>query len=600
MVRKEILICSGTGCLSAGSEEIEEKLMDELWKHELEDKYPLTRAIKRTGCMGPCNLGPMIIIRPEDTFYGNLEPSDVERIVEEHLLRDKVVYDLLVEDKDGHRVEEFEKLDFIKGQKKVVMRDSGDIDPSSLDDYLKVEGYMAARKAIMDMDRSEIIQEIKDSGLRGRGGAGFPTGLKWEFAAKEDEDQKYIVCNGDEGDPGAFMDRSVLEGDPHSIIEGMMIAGYAIGANQGYIYVRAEYPLAIRNLQKAIRDAESAGYLGENLFNQGFDFNVELRVGAGAFVCGEETALLSSIEGKQGQPKFRPPYPAQSGLWGKPTVINNVETLGNIAAIIIHGSEWFNSIGTEGSPGTKVFAVAGDVENTGLIEVEMGTTVREMIDIAGGVADGKDFKAVQIGGPAGGVIPKEYLDTPIDYDSLSEAGTIMGSGGFIVLDEDTCMVDVAKFFLDFTQEESCGKCPPCRLGTKRMLDILEKITEGDGEPEDIDKLENLAETIQNTSFCGLGQASPNPVLSTLRFFRDEYEEHVYEKTCPTGTCKALLKAFSIDKDLCVTCGKCVEVCPVDAISSGEESYSIDPEVCISCGECEKICPVKAISEGGKE
>ncbi len=600
MVRKEILICSGTGCLSAGSEEIEERLMDELWKHELEDKYPLTRAIKRTGCMGPCNLGPMIIIRPEDTFYGNLKPADVERIVEEHLLKGRVVYDLLIEDIDGRRVEEFEKLDFIRGQKKVVMRDSGDIDPSSLEDYLKVDGYMAARKAIMDMERNEIVKEIKDSGLRGRGGAGFPTGLKWELAAKEISDQKYIVCTGDEGDPGAFMDRSVLEGDPHSIIEGMMIAGYAVGADQGYIYVRAEYPLAIRNLQKAIRDAESEGYLGENLFNQGFDFNVELRVGAGAFVCGEETALLSSIEGKQGRPKYRPPYPVQSGLWGKPTVINNVETFGNIAMIIKYGSEWFRDIGTEGSPGTKVFAVAGDVENTGLIEVAMGTTIREMINIAGGVADGKRFKAVQIGGPAGGVIPEQYLDTPIDYDSLKEAGTIMGSGGFIVLDEDTCMVDVAKFFLDFTQDESCGKCPPCRLGTKRMLDILDKITKGNGEAKDLDKLQDLAETIQATSFCGLGQASPNPVLSTLKFFRDEYETHVHDKKCPTGTCKALVEAYTINEETCVTCGRCIEVCPVDAISSGENTYVIDPEKCISCSECAKICPVDAISEGDEK
>jgi len=599
MARKEILICSGTGCLSAGAEEIEDKLMDELWKHELEDKYPVARAIKRTGCMGPCNLGPMIIIRPDDTFYGNLEPSDVETIVEEHLLHDRIVRSLLIED-DGHKVEEFQKLDFIKGQKKVVMRNSGDIDPSSLDDYLENEGYMAARKAVTLMDRDEIIEEIKDSGLRGRGGAGFPTGLKWEFTAREDEDEKYVVCNGDEGDPGAFMDRSVLEGDPHSIIEGMMIAGYAVGADQGYIYVRAEYPLAIRNLQKGIRDAESEGYLGENLFNTDFDFNVELRVGAGAFVCGEETALLSSIEGKQGRPKYRPPYPAQSGLWDQPTVINNVETFANIPIIIEKGSEWFDDIGTEGSSGTKVFAVAGDVENTGLVEAEMGTTIEEMIKIAGGVAGGKDFKAVQIGGPAGGTIPEEHIDLPIDYDSLEEAGTIMGSGGFIVLDEDTCMVDVAKFFLDFTQEESCGKCPPCRLGTKRMLGILEKITEGEGEPEDLEKLEELAETVQNTSFCGLGQASPNPVLSTLRFFRDEYEAHVYEKECPTGTCKALIAAFSIDESLCVTCGKCEQVCPVDAISSGEESYTIDSDTCISCGECAKVCPVDAISEGGNE
>ncbi len=600
MPRKEILICAGTGCLSAGAEEIEEKLMDELWEHGLEDRYPVKKVIKKTGCMGPCNKGPMMIIQPENTFYGDLEPSDVETIVEEHLINDRIAFNLLVDDYEGNKVEKFQELEFIQGQRKVVMRNSGDIDPSSIRDYLEQDGYRAAKKAVTEMKKDEIIQEIKNSGLRGRGGAGFPTGLKWEFTANEDADQKYVVCNGDEGDPGAFMDRSILEGDPHSVIEGMMIAGYAVGADQGYVYVRAEYPLAIRNLRKAVRDAQSEGYLGEGLFGTDFDFNVEIRVGAGAFVCGEETALLSSIEGKQGRPKYRPPYPSTKGLWGKPTVINNVETLANVTPIIQKGAEWFDNIGTEESSGTKVFAVAGDVKETGLVEVPMGMTIEEMVELAGGVADDKDFKAVQIGGPAGGTIPEKYIDLPIDYDSLEEAGTIMGSGGFIVLDEDNCMVDVARFFLDFTQEESCGKCPPCRLGSKRMLDLLEKMTQGEAEPGDIEKLEDLAETVKDTSFCGLGQAAPNPVLSTLRFFREEYEAHVYEDECPAGQCKALMSTFVINTDTCVSCGKCAEVCPVDAISSEDDVYEIDPDTCISCGQCAEVCPVDAISQGGEK
>ncbi len=600
MPRKEILICAGTGCLSAGAEEIEEKLMDELWEHGLEDRYPVKKVIKKTGCMGPCNKGPMMIIQPENTFYGDLEPSDVETIVEEHLINDRIAFNLLVDDYEGNKVEKFQELEFIQGQRKVVMRNSGDIDPSSIRDYLEQDGYRAAKKAVTEMKKDEIIQEIKNSGLRGRGGAGFPTGLKWEFTANEDADQKYVVCNGDEGDPGAFMDRSILEGDPHSVIEGMMIAGYAVGADQGYVYVRAEYPLAIRNLRKAVRDAQSEGYLGEGLFGTDFDFNVEIRVGAGAFVCGEETALLSSIEGKQGRPKYRPPYPSTEGLWGKPTVINNVETLANVTPIIQKGAEWFDNIGTEESSGTKVFAVAGDVKETGLVEVPMGMTIEEMVELAGGVADDKDFKAVQIGGPAGGTIPEKYIDLPIDYDSLEEAGTIMGSGGFIVLDEDNCMVDVARFFLDFTQEESCGKCPPCRLGSKRMLDLLEKMTQGEAEPGDIEKLEDLAETVKDTSFCGLGQAAPNPVLSTLRFFREEYEAHVYEDECPAGQCKALMSTFVINTDTCVSCGKCAEVCPVDAISSEDDVYEIDPDTCISCGQCAEVCPVDAISQGGEK
>jgi len=600
MPKREILICAGTGCLSSGAEEIEERLMDELWEHGLEDRFPIRKVIKKTGCMGPCDLGPIMIIEPENTLYGNLAVNDVPKIVEKHLLKGDIVDELLVEDTEGHNVEEFTDLDFIKGQKRIVMRNSGKIDPSSIEDYLEQDGYKAAEKAVSQMDQEEIIQEIKDSGLRGRGGAGFPTGTKWDFTYQSEDEQKYVVCNGDEGDPGAFMDRSILEGDPHSVIEGMMIAGYAIGADKGYVYVRAEYPLAIKNLRKAVKDAESRDLLGENLFGTDFDFNLDIRVGAGAFVCGEETALISSIEGKQGRPKYRPPYPSQSGLWGKPTVINNVETLANVAPIILKGSDWFSSIGTEESKGTKVFAVAGDVKQTGLVEVPMGTTIEEMIELVGGVPEGKDFKAVQIGGPAGGTVPEKYIDLPIDYESLQEAGTMMGSGGFIVMDEDTCMVDVARFFLDFTQEESCGKCPPCRLGAKRMLDLLEKMTEGEAKEGDIEKLEELAETVQKTSFCGLGQAAPNPVLSTLRFFRDEYEAHVYDKECPAGQCKALTSAYVIDKETCVGCGKCAEVCPVDAISETEEGkYEIDPDKCISCGECEKVCPVDAIS-GGKQ
>ncbi|MFW6375759.1 MAG: NADH-quinone oxidoreductase subunit NuoF [Thermoplasmatota archaeon] len=600
MPKREILICAGTGCLSSGAEEIEERLMDELWEHGLEDRFPIRKVIKKTGCMGPCDLGPIMIIEPEDTLYGNLEVTDVPKIVEQHLIKGNIVEDLLVEDIEGHNVEKFADLGFVKGQKRIVMRNSGKIDPSSIEDYLEQDGYKAAEKAVTQMDPEEIIQEIKDSGLRGRGGAGFSTGTKWDITYQSEGEQKFVVCNGDEGDPGAFMDRSILEGDPHSVIEGMMIAGYAIGADKGYVYVRAEYPLAIKNLRKAVKDAESRDLLGEDLFGTDFDFNLDIRVGAGAFVCGEETALISSIEGKQGRPKYRPPYPSQSGLWGQPTVINNVETLANVAPIILKGSEWFSIIGTEESKGTKVFAVAGDVKQTGLVEVPMGTTIEEMIELVGGVPEGKDFKAVQIGGPAGGTIPEKYIDLPIDYESLQEAGTMMGSGGFIVMDEDTCMVDVARFFLDFTQEESCGKCPPCRLGAKRMLDLLEKMTEGEAEEGDIEKLEELAETVRKTSFCGLGQAAPNPVLSTLRFFRNEYEAHVYDKECPAGQCKALKSAYVIDKETCVGCGKCAEVCPVDAISETEEGkYEIDEDKCISCGECEKVCPVDAIS-GGKQ
>ena len=529
MADKEILICAGTGCLSAGAEDIENKFREELKNNDLNNDYDLEKVINKTGCVGPCSLGPVVIIKPDNTFYGNLKVSDVEKIVNKHLKDGQVVDELLVEE-DGEKVENFTKLNFMEGQFRIALRNTGVIDPNSIDDYIKKDGYKALKMAIHEMDSENLISEIKDSGLRGRGGAGFPTGLKWQFTSDADSEQKYVVCNADEGDPGAFMDRSILEGDPHSVIEAMIIAGYAIGADQGYVYVRAEYPLAVENLKKAIEDARERDYLGENIFDSDFSFDLEVRVGAGAFVCGEETALIASIEGDRGHPSPKPPYPANSGLWGEPTLINNVETFANIVPIILNGSEWFSKIGTENSKGTKVFAVAGDVRQTGLVEVPMGTTLREIIfDIAGGIPEGKDFKAAQIGGPSGGTIPAEYLDLEIDYESLKEVGAIVGSGGLVIMDEDNSMVDVARFFLDFTQDESCGKCTPCRTGTKRMLDILERILDGKGEKGDIEKLQKLGNVIKETSLCGLGQTAPNPVLSTIEFFRDEYEELILEK-----------------------------------------------------------------------
>ncbi len=524
MAKREILICAGTGCLSAGAEQIEEKFEEEIKKANLGEEYDIKEVINKTGCVGPCSLGPIAIIKPENTFYGNLNVEDVEKIVTKHLKNGEVVEELLAEEND-EKVEDFKELSFMKNQKRIALRNTGIIDPNKVEEYIERDGYKALNKVLTKMEAKDVITEIEDSGLRGRGGAGFPTGLKWKFTRDSESEQKYVVCNADEGDPGAFMDRSILEGDPHSVIEAMTIAGYAIGADQGFVYVRAEYPLAVENLKIAIEQAEEKGYLGENIFDSGFNFNLEVRVGAGAFVCGEETALIASIEGKRGQPSTKPPYPANSGLWGKPTVINNVETLANIAPIILNGSEWFSEIGTEESKGTKVFAIAGDVKETGLVEVPMGTTLREIIfDIAGGIADNKEFKAAQIGGPSGGTIPKKHLDLKIDYESLKEIGAIVGSGGLVVMDEDNSMVDVARFFLDFTQDESCGKCTPCRVGTKRMLDILERILDGKGEKGDIEKLQKLGKVIQETSLCGLGQTAPNPVLSTIEFFREEYEE----------------------------------------------------------------------------
>ncbi len=597
MVQREIFICAGTGCLSSGAEAIEERLIKEMERYQLIGKYPVKEVIKKTGCVGPCSLGPIIIIRPENTFYGKLKPDDVEKIVKYHLLKGQIVEDLLATDLDGRQIEDYQELKFIKGQTKIALRNVGQIDPLKIGDYLSTEGYQALKKVVTGMAPEELINNIKESGLRGRGGAGFPTGLKWELARKAAGTTKYIICNADEGDPGAFMDRSILEGDPHSIIEAMAIAGYAVGSTQGYIYVRAEYPLAVRTLTTAIAQAKENKFLGEKIFGTSFNFDLEIRVGAGAFVCGEETALIASIEGRRGQPRPKPPFPASSGLWGCPTVINNVETFANIPPIILKGSKWFISIGTEKSKGTKVFAIAGDVKQTGLIEVPMGTTLREIIfEIAGGITADKKFKAVQIGGPSGGTIPEEYLDIKIDYESLKEVGAIVGSGGLIVMDEENCMVDVARFFLDFTQDESCGKCTPCRLGTKRMLEILERIIIGQGKEGDIEKLEKLGKTIKETSLCGLGQTAPNPVLSTIRFYRDEYEEHIKEKKCPSRQCKQLIESLIINQDKCIGCSLCIKECPVQAISGErKQPHWIDPDKCTVCGACKAVCPVEAIS-----
>lgn len=594
--RSHVLICTGTGCVSSGSRDIKVKLEDELAKYDLTNEVKIVE----TGCHGFCEKGPIMIVYPEGVFYCQVKPEDVEEIVEEHLLKGRIVDRLLFKEPlTEESIPSYKQIDFYKKQKRIVLSNCGRIDPENIDEYIAIGGYEAAGKAITEMTPQEVIDEVKESGLRGRGGGGFPTGLKWQFTHDAEGDKKYIICNADEGDPGAFMDRSVLEGDPHRVIEGMIIAAYAIGADEGYVYVRAEYPLAIKRLEKAIAQAEEYGLLGEDLFGSGFNFKLHIKKGAGAFVCGEETALMASIEGKRGMPRPRPPYPAQKGLWGKPTNINNVETYANVPYIIKEGAKAFNSIGTENSKGTKVFALTGKINNTGLVEVPMGITLREIIfDIGGGLAKGKKFKAVQTGGPSGGCIPAEYLDLPIDYDSLKEVGAMMGSGGMVVMDEGTCMVDVARFFLNFTQSESCGKCTPCREGTKRMLEILNRICTGEGKEGDIDLLENLAHHIKDTALCGLGQTAPNPVLSTIRYFRDEYEAHVQDKKCPAGVCQGLAAAYVIDETVCVGCGMCAKNCPVDAISGKpKESYRIDPDLCISCGACAEKCPVDAISQG---
>ncbi|HHW31956.1 MAG TPA: NADH-quinone oxidoreductase subunit NuoF [Clostridiaceae bacterium] len=589
--RAHVLVCGGTGCTSSHSEKIIEEFEAQLKNNNLENEVKVIK----TGCFGLCAKGPIVVVYPEGAMYGMIKPTDVKEIVEEHLLKGRIVKKLLAdaEDHDSHK--QISETDFFKRQFRIALRNCGVINPENIDEYIAYDGYKALAKVLTELTPQEVIDIVKKSGLRGRGGGGFPTGLKWEFAAKSPGDEKYVCCNADEGDPGAFMDRSILEGDPHSVIEAMIIAGYAIGANQGYIYIRAEYPIAVKRLEIAINQAKEYGLLGENIFGTGFNFNLELRLGAGAFVCGEETALMTSIEGHRGEPRPRPPFPAVKGLFQKPTLLNNVETYANIPVIINKGVEWFTSIGTEKSKGTKVFAVGGKINNTGLVEIPMGTTLREVIyDIGGGIPNGKKFKAAQTGGPSGGCIPAEHIDTPIEYDTLVQLGSMMGSGGLIVMDEDNCMVDVAKFFLEFTVDESCGKCPPCRIGTKRMLEILQRITEGKGEPGDIEKLEILAKNIKASALCGLGQTAPNPVLSTLRYFRDEYEAHVNDKKCPAGVCKSMMK-YVIHEEQCKSCGICAKNCPVGAISGERKKpYVIDQDKCIKCGVCMSKCPFKAI------
>jgi len=589
--RSQVLVCGGTGCSSSNSAKIKEQFESKIEEMSLDKEVQVIS----TGCFGLCEEGPIVVVYPEGAFYNKMTVEKVDRIVEEHLYKGRLVKEYLYEDSiDEDIIKSLSEVDFYNKQKRVSLKNCGIINPEDIREYIAQDGYMALGKALTEMTPEEVIQVVKDSGIRGRGGGGFPTGVKWGFAAPNKADQKYIICNADEGDPGAFMDRSILEGDPHSVLEAMAIAGYAIGATKGYVYVRAEYPIAVKRLEIAIDQAKKEGLLGKDIFGSGFDFDVEIRLGAGAFVCGEETALIASIEGKRGMSRNKPPFPANKGLWGKPTIINNVETLSNIPQIINNGAEWFRSFGTEKSPGTKVFALGGKINNTGLVEIPMGTTLEEVIyDIGGGCPDGKQFKAVQTGGPSGGCITRDHLKTPIDFDSLVELGSMMGSGGMIVMDEDNCMVDVARFFLDFTVDESCGKCTPCREGTKRMLEILNKIVEGKGTLEDLDTLEELSETIKNTSLCGLGQTAPNPVISTLKYFRDEYEAHVTSKTCPSGVCQALLSYIITDN--CRGCTKCVRVCPVDAISGKvKEVHEIDQDKCIKCGACMEACPFDAI------
>jgi len=591
-IRSHVLVCAGTGCTSSGCKAVENSMQAEIARLGLEEEVKIVE----TGCFGFCKIGPIVMVYPEGSFYCHVKPEDAPELVNEHLLKGRMVERLLYRDVQNPKPTAFfTDIDFYKKQQRVALANCGSIDAESIEEYIGVDGYQALAQVVTQMTPAEVIHAVKQSGLRGRGGGGFSTGLKWEFAARSAGPIKYVVCNADEGDPGAFMDRSILEGDPHSIIEAMAIAGYAIGASQGYVYVRAEYPIAVNRLAIAIEHARTLGVLGSGIFGTKFNFDLSIRLGAGAFVCGEETALLASIEGKRGMPKPRPPYPAVRGLWDKPTLINNVETFANIPKIITKGPEWFSAMGTEKSKGTKVFALAGNINNTGLVEVPMGITLREIIyDIGGGIPNKKAFKACQTGGPSGGCLPASYLDTPVDYDNLIAVGSMMGSGGLIVMDESNCMVDVARFFLEFTQEESCGKCVPCREGTKRMLEILEGITKGHGQIGDIDLLEELAETIKGASLCGLGQTAPNPVLATLRFFRDEFLAHVVDKKCPAGVCQSLL-TYSIISEKCKGCTLCKKVCPVDAITGSlKQVHAIDNAKCIKCGACVPKCPFKAI------
>ena len=601
-IRKHVLICGGTGCTSSGSPALRETLEKELAEKGIADEIKIVT----TGCFGLCALGPVMIVYPEGTFYSMVKPEDIATIVDSHLIGNVPVESLQFHEMTGdHHASGLSEMTFYKKQHRVALRNCGVIDPLNIQEYIARDGYLALAKVLTEMTPDAVIQTVLDSGLRGRGGGGFPTGLKWMFASNNrGQVKKYVACNADEGDPGAFMDRSVLEGDPHAVIEAMAIAGYAIGADEGYVYVRAEYPIAIERLQAAIDQAKEEGLLGDNIFGTGFNFDLKIRLGAGAFVCGEETALMTSIEGHRGEPRPRPPFPAVKGLFGQPTVLNNVETYANIPQILLHGAQWFAGMGTEKSKGTKVFAIGGKIVNTGLLEVPMGTTLREVIyDIGGGIPNGKKFKAAQTGGPSGGCIPASLIDTPIDYDNLTAIGCMMGSGGLIVMHEDNCMVDIARFFLDFTVDESCGKCTPCRVGTRRLLEILDKIIAGKGELEDLDRMEELCQYIKSASLCGLGQTAPNPVIATLKFFREEYIAHIVDKKCPAGVCKSLLE-YKIDADKCIGCGKCARNCPADAITKTDyvapghklPSLAIDPKKCIKCGACVAGCKFGAISK----